>query len=134
MRLFFEFLKEDFVCWKGFGLNASYQKLEEKGVKYNVFLGNNGNEGSQKKNFHNQSIQVFAELGVLGFIVLVIILFYNTKNAFKSKDFMHIAFAILTISLFLTESFLWRQRGMVFFTLFYCLFNLKNVVKPNNGN
>ncbi len=133
-RLFFEFLTEEAVFWKGFGLNASYQKLEEKGIKYNIFLGDDENEGYQKKNFHNQYIQVFAELGFFGFITLVIILFFNTKNAFKSKDFMHIAFAILTISLFLTESFLWRQRGVVFFILFYCLFNLKDAEKSNKEN
>jgi len=126
-RLFFEFLTEDTIFWNGFGLNASYQKLEEKGIKYNIFLGDSGNEGYQKKNFHNQYLQVFAELGFFGFLILVTILFINIKNAFQSKDFTHIAFAILMVSLFLTESFLWRQRGVVFFTLFYCLFNASSV-------
>ena len=125
-RLFFEFLKEESIFWTGFGLNASYSKIEEKGIHYNVFQGNNDVEGYQKKNFHNQYIQVFAELGVVGFLLLLLILGLNLKNAFKNKDFVHIAFAILMISLFLTESFLWRQRGVVFFTLFYCLFNAKN--------
>lgn len=122
-RLFLEFLKEEPIFWKGFGLNASFVKIEEKGIKYNVFQGNNITEGYQKKNFHNQYIQVFAELGIVGFVLLILILFLNTKNAFKNKDFLHIAFAILMLSLFLTESFLWRQRGVVFFTVFYCLFN-----------
>lgn len=125
-RLFFEFLKEESIFWTGFGLNASYNKIEEKGIHYNVFQGNNDVEGYQKKNFHNQYIQVFAELGVVGFLLLLLILGLNLKNALKNKDFVHIAFAILMISLFLTESFLWRQRGVVFFTLFYCLFNAKN--------
>ena len=125
-RLFFEFLKEEPILWTGFGLNASYKKLEEKGIQYNVFQGNNEVEGYQKKNFHNQYIQAFAELGLIGFLLVIIILVINLKNALKSKDFVHIAFAILMISLFLTESFLWRQRGVVFFTLFYCLFNTTN--------
>ena len=122
-RLFFEFLEEENIFWKGFGLNSSYKKLEEKAVYYNIFLGTDKIEGYQKKNFHNQYIQVFAELGVFGFLILVLILYINLKKAIKHKDFMHIAFAVLMISLFLTESFLWRQRGVVFFTLFYCLFN-----------
>lgn len=124
-RLFFEFIKEDNIFWKGFGLNASYKKIEEKGLQNNVFQGNELIEGYQKKNFHNQYIQVFAELGVFGFILLILIMSINLKNAIKLKDFIHIAFAVLMISLFLTESFLWRQRGVVFFTLFYCLFNSK---------
>ena len=122
-RLFLEILAEEDVFFEGLGLNASYKKIEEKGIKYNVFQGNNITEGYQKKNFHNQYIQVFAELGFIGFVLLVLILFINFKNAFKNKDFLHIAFAILMLSLFLTESFLWRQRGVVFFTVFYCLFN-----------
>ena len=75
------------------------------------------------KNFHNQYIQNFAELGVIGFVFLILMLALNVKNAFISKDFIHIAFAILMISLFLTESFLWRQRGVLFFMIFYCLYN-----------
>ncbi len=122
-RMFLEIMKDENVFFQGLGLNASYKKLEEKGIKYNVFQGNGTTEGYQKKNFHNQYVQVFSELGFIGFVLLVLILFVNFKNALKSKDFIHIAFAILMISLFLTESFLWRQRGVVFFTAFYCLFN-----------
>lgn len=122
-RMFLEIMKEENVFFQGLGLNASYKKLEEKGLKYNVFNGNETTEGYQKKNFHNQFIQVFSELGFIGFVLLILILFANLKNALKNKDFIHIAFAILMISLFLTESFLWRQRGVVFFTAFYCLFN-----------
>ena len=70
-----------------------------------------------------------APLGVVGFVLLIIMVFINLKNAFKSKDFVHIAFAILMISLFLTESFLWRQRGVLFFMIFYCLFNTMNQPK-----
>ncbi|MFT5754400.1 MAG: O-antigen ligase [Flavobacterium sp.] len=122
-RLFFEFLQEENIFWTGFGLNASYKKLEEKAVYYNVFQGTDKIEGYQKKNFHNQYFQVFAEVGIFGFLILALILYINLKKAINNKDFIHIAFAILMISLFLTESFLWRQRGVVFFTLFYCLFN-----------
>lgn len=116
-RMFTEFLKEDPIFLKGFGLNASLNKLLAKEKQYNLY------PGYGTFNFHNQYIQVFAELGVIGFILLVFILFINLKNAIKNKDFLHIAFAILMLSLFLTESFLWRQRGVVFFTVFYCLFN-----------
>lgn len=129
-RMFVELIKENNIFFTGFGLNASKPKLIEKGIQYNVFLGNDSQEGYQTKNFHNQYIQNFAELGIVGFLLLLIMLFINVRNAFKSKDFIHFAFAILMISLFLTESFLWRQRGVVFFTILYCLFN--TFAKPTN--
>ncbi len=119
-RMFKDFLDEEPIFWKGFGLNASLNKLLEKEKQYNLY------PGYGTFNFHNQYVQNFAELGAIGFVLLLIILIINTKKAFNSKDFMHIAFAILMLSLFLTESFLWRQRGVVFFTTFYCLFNFIN--------
>lgn len=121
-RVFFELLKEETIFWKGFGLNASYKKLEQKSESYNLFKGDEINEGYQNKNFHNQYIQNFAELGFLGFLILLLLVAIVFKNALQQKDFIQIAFAVLMISLFLTESFLWRQRGVVFFTSFYCLF------------
>jgi O-antigen ligase len=122
-RIFLEMLQEDGIFWKGYGLNASYPKIAEKGVFYNLYLGTEEKQGYQNKNFHNQYVQNFAELGVFGFLILIIMLFINLRNGIKNKDFIHIAFAILMISLFLTETFLWRQRGVVFFTTMYCLFN-----------
>lgn len=128
-RLFCEFLKEENIFWKGFGLNASYPKIEEKGKAYNVFLGNEAFSGYHKKNFHNQYLQTFAELGFIGFLLMISMLFILLFSGIKNKDFSQFAFAILMISLFLTESFLWRQRGVVFFSVFYSLFYIKNSIK-----
>ena len=122
-RIFTELLTENNILLTGFGLNASYPKIEEKANQYHLYKGNNDDNGYQHKNFHNQYIQNFAELGIFGFLILLLMLLINVKNALKSKDFVHFAFGILMISLFLTETFLWRQRGLVFFTLFYCLLN-----------
>lgn len=131
LRLFLEFLAEEDILFKGFGLNASYKKIEEKGVKYGVFLGDESHEGYQKKNFHNQYLQIFSELGIFGLIILLLILFFLVKNSIQNKDFSQFAFAVLMISLFLTESFLWRQRGIVFFSTFYSMFWFKNGIKQN---
>lgn len=123
MRIFLEMLQEDGIFFTGYGLNSSYPKIAAKGVQYNLFLGDANQEGYQTKNFHNQYIQNFAELGIFGLAIILTMLFINMKNALKTKDFIHISFAVLMISLFLTESFLWRQRGVMFFTAMYCLFN-----------
>ena len=124
-RIFNEFLQEEAIFWKGFGLDASYSKIEEKGVQYHLFLGNQYQEGYQKMNFHNQYIQVFAELGIFGFLLLIIMLALTIRNGIASKNYFHIAFSVLMIFLFITESFLWRQRGVTFFIVMYCVLNTK---------
>jgi O-antigen ligase len=123
IRIFVEMLQEDSLLLTGYGLNATDFRIAEKGTEHNVYLGDATHDGYQKKNFHNQYIQIFAELGILGLLFLLMMLLVNIKNAIKTKDFVHISFAILMISLFLTESFLSRQRGIVFFAALYCLFN-----------
>ena len=128
IRIFKEMLQEDSILLTGYGLNATDFKIVEKGVLHNLY------SDYGKKNFHNEYIQIFAELGIFGMLLLLSMLFVNIKNAIKTKDFVLISFAVLTISLFLTESFLSRQRGIVFFTVLYCLFNSewKTIKKLNN--
>lgn len=123
LRVFWDLLQEEPIFWKGFGLNASYSKQFDKAVEYQVFTGNENNRGYHAKNFHNQYIQAFSDLGFIGFILVLGMVIINLRNGIKDKEFLHIIFAILMISLFLTETFLWRQRGMVFFVSFYCFFN-----------
>ena len=38
-RMFTEFMEEEPIFWKGFGLNASLIKLLEKEKKYNLYSG-----------------------------------------------------------------------------------------------
>lgn len=131
-RIFKEMLQEDNVFLQGYGLNASGFRIEQKGIEHNVFLGSEKHEGYQKKNFHNQYIQIFAETGIVGFLILLIIVILNLIKSIKTKDFIHFCFAVLMMSLFLTESFLARQRGVVFFSIMYCLFNSGFSIKVSN--
>jgi hypothetical protein len=100
-----------------------------------VFKGNEQTLGYDQMNFHNQYIQYFAELGVVGFILICLMVFANFKNALFKQDFLHFCFALMILALFLTESFLWRQRGVMFFIMFYCLMNTvdgKMILKTDN--
>lgn len=116
-RIFKEMLSEQKIWLTGFGINASDKAIQEKHKQYNLF------NDYQYHNFHNQYIQFFSELGVIGFLVFLVMVFLNLKNAIKNKNFLHIAFAVSMIILFLTESLLCRQRGIVFFVTLYCIFN-----------
>jgi O-antigen ligase len=126
VRIFKEMLKEQNIFFTGFGLNATQEKIKEKAIQHHLF------KGYGDFNFHNQYIQTFAELGFFGFLILIGMLFYNLKNGLQQKDFLHIAFAITMIILFLSESFFCRQRGVIFFITVYCMLNGQNVLKKTN--
>jgi O-antigen ligase len=130
IRIFKEMLEEDTIIFNGYGLNASGFRIKEKGREHTVFSGDATYDGYQNKNFHNQYVQIFAETGIFGLLLLFLIVSLNLIKAIKSKDFVHISFAVLMISLFLTESFLSRQRGVVFFAVLFCVFNAKDSSKP----
>ncbi len=138
VRIFTEMLHEDPIFFTGYGLNASINKIDAKSMEHNIYRGEDKRTGGYNRfNFHNQYVEAFADLGVFGFLLIVAMVVVNLINGIRLKYFVHIAFAVLMISLFLTESFLWRQRGLVFFTLFYCLFNnllpVSHLIKPK-GN
>ena len=123
VRIFTELLQEEPIFFTGYGLNATDSKILAKAREHTIFMGNETHEGYHDKNFHNQYVQFFAELGIVGFLLIVVMLGITLFKGLQRRDFVHICFAILMISLFLTESFLARQRGIIFFTAFYCFFN-----------
>ena len=118
VRIFTEMLQEENILFTGFGLEASQEFIHKKAREHNLFPGYGA------FNFHNQYVQTFAELGVFGFLILLAMLFFNIKNAIADKNFLHIVFSLTMIILFLTESFFCRQRGIVFFIVLYCMFNV----------
>ncbi len=77
-----------------------------------------------EKNYnpHNQFLQVFAEIGILGLLIILTILCCTIRLAWNRKDdlLLFIVFSLMLNSLF--ESMLQRQSGIVFYTMLICLF------------
>ena len=117
-RIFLETFAEQNLWFSGVGQDASEQTIKDKHQQYQLF-----NE-YRYFNFHNQYIQIFAELGIFGFLIFVVMMFLNLKKALSNNNFLHFVFAFTTIVLFLTESMLCRQRGILFFITLYCIFNV----------
>jgi len=119
IKAFVEILKEQKKILLGLGLNNSQKYLNKKYQEYNLY------PGFLNYNFHNQYIQVFAELGLVGFLLFLVLFYGLLKNAIISKDYFFISFIFLILVVCFTESFLWRQRGMVFFILILLIFSKK---------
>ncbi|MEP6928633.1 MAG: O-antigen ligase family protein [Flavobacterium sp.] len=120
IRIFKEMLQEENIFFTGFGLETSQDKIKAKVKEYNL------HPSYGEFNFHNEYIQIFSELGIFGFLIVVSMLFITLKRGINNKDFLHISFSVTMIVLFLTESFLSRQRGIIFFIVIYCMLNTAN--------
>jgi len=116
IRVFLELIEEDAVFLTGYGIDASQNMLKKKYIQYNLY------PGFYKYNFHNQYLQIFAELGILGFLLLISLFYLCFHKALINKSFLFLSFTFLIAILCITESFLWRQRGMVFFITVTLLF------------
>lgn len=77
-----------------------------------------------EKNYnpHNQFLQIFAEIGLIGILLFITVLFLCVRQARKQKDalFLFLILSLMINSLF--ESMLQRQSGIVFYIVFIALF------------
>lgn len=68
-------------------------------------------------NYHNQFLQTWAEVGVLGFLLLLVLMI--RPFLLKNQHPLFLIFVGLTLIGFLTESMLERQAGVVMFAFMY---------------
>jgi len=74
-------LQEQNILFTGFGLEASQDQIEKKALQYNLY------DGYGEFNFHNQYIQTFSELGLIAFLILLGMLYFNLKKHGVRKIF-----------------------------------------------
>jgi O-antigen ligase len=108
-----EQLSEDQAWFTGYGINAGQAKIAQGQNKYFVYCGYN------TYNLHNQYWQTIFELGLIGGLLLVLMLGYLARAGVKHRDWFTLGFAILMVALMFTETYLWRQRGLIHFMILY---------------
>lgn len=113
LRLLKEQLEEESILLKGFGLFASKNNLRKRHEGYDTY------QHFHTYNYHNQYAQTLAELGIIGLFIVLFMLLEIWKIALKQKEYFFIMFCLLMTMIFLTESILWRQRGLFLFIGLY---------------
>lgn len=116
-RIFKEIISNNHRYISGYGSSAVQPKIREVQLEdglYDYYLD---------LNFHNQYLQSFATLGILGFLILLLFQLIDWIKSFKQKDILFFYFTLLTTSIMFTESLFERQRGIVFFVILFCIFN-----------
>ncbi|MBK9283658.1 MAG: O-antigen ligase family protein [Sphingobacteriaceae bacterium] len=90
---------------------------------------NNGMTGAfeHQLNAHNQFLQTFIGLGIIGFLLLSSFTFGALLKAILRKNIVLILFLIFIVLNFLVECMLQRSDGTLFFVFFYCFLNRRNI-------
>ena len=73
-------------------------------------------------NSHNTYLQILLNLGILGFIPLLVLLLGALALAWKRKDYLFLMFISTIVLLGITEAIFEGQRGIVFVIFFLFLF------------
>jgi len=115
LRIFYEMIEEDSKFLTGYGVNAAQSTIIEKQQPYNVYCGFN------EYNLHNQYAQTFVELGVFGFLLIMVLLGYFLHHFLKTKELMGLTIFFIMAAIFITETYIWRQRGLIHFLILFLL-------------
>lgn len=114
-RVVSEMIENGQINMLGLGLNNINYLTDQYFHYYNLY------EGYMLVNFHNQYLQTLGELGFIGLVILILTLFYLLYKAIKSKNKFLFLFTVLMLLCFLTESYFCRQKGVLFFSVFYSI-------------
>ena len=94
------------------GLNQLQKERSEKTESY-----------KNRHNAHNQYLEILLRYGIVGLALYLFIIYLLIRSAIKSKDKIFIWFLIVFLISSLTESYLQRQIGLIFFLFYALLFN-----------
>lgn len=98
--------------WIGAGTGGGVDLLRAEGTQRGI----TNSIGSYDP--HNQFIYTYFELGSVGLIVLMAVLFVPAYIAWRKRSYLYTSFAFVFIAVCLTESALELQKGIVLFTFF----------------
>ena len=100
-------------------------------------------EGYEKNNFqyglkhklnpHNEFLQIWISVGIIGFLIYLLALLFPIWRFFFLPEFCLSLFPIIIFLYSLTESVLENQYGILFFTFFYVLFYQVSTVKSEEN-
>lgn len=109
----------------GVGTGDVKASLLEKYKEKNMIMPLN-----EKLNTHNQFLETFIGLGILGAISLLLLIFYSLIDGFRTENILLVCFLLIIISNFMFEAMLNTQAGTIFFAFFYSLLSLSKTTRP----
>jgi O-antigen ligase len=120
-----ELIKKNF--WTGVGTGDVQDELDECYKLHNYVPLLYWKD--TRYNAHNQYLETFVELGIAGILILICCFGFALIVSMLRKNFLYFILILLFAISCLTESFLERQHGIVFYALFNSLFAFHNFSK-----
>jgi len=71
-------------------------------------------------NVHNQYLETLTELGIIGLMLLISLIFFALWKSYTTKNSLLLVFILIIAFNFLFETMLNTQAGVVFICFFYC--------------
>jgi O-antigen ligase len=124
-----EIIKQHFVF--GVGTGDVKDELLKKYKEKNLLV-----LFEHKLNTHNQYLETFIALGIIGFLAILAMLILAGIQAIRTGNFLYFVFIILFGFNILVESMLEIQAGVVFFAFFnsfFCWTGIEWVKSPYNS-
>jgi O-antigen ligase len=86
-------------------------------------------------NSHNQYLDVWIKIGLIGLVIFLGFLSFNFINAYNNKNYILLLLLMFYAINFLTENLLVRQSGVILFTFFINFLSSlnKNLYEQNNN-
>ncbi len=85
-----------------------------------------------RSNAHNQYLQTFITLGIIGFLILSLSLVLPAYYTFRHKHFLYFLFLIIISINLLVESMLETQAGVVFYAFFNSFLFFMSIKEPSS--
>lgn len=108
----------------GFGAGSVQKELNKQ-----YYENKNFSFIKENYNAHNQYVQIILTVGFVGFLIFLTAMFYLTINLNYNKNYFGVASLIYFYILFITESYLQRQNGIIFFSLIISLIIFSKKIK-----
>lgn len=119
----FEILDHTHSWWAGVSPGDARYKINEIIREKGMYTGEpgTGRRGYLNYNLHDQYLETLFRSGLWGLLLLLAILYAALAGAIGSRDAVLTSVVLLFAAVFLTESVLERQIGIVPFFFFVCL-------------
>ncbi|MBD0256758.1 MAG: O-antigen ligase family protein [Cytophagales bacterium] len=132
-RVCIDIVREQRAWLWGVGTGDGQPLLDEKYHAYGFYTGDAAgiDHGILGYNAHNQYMQFLLSVGLLGLGGFLALLVLPVRVAVRSGHHLLVMLLVLLAVSSLTESVLCRQKGVVFFMLFYCLYTFHSASKPS---